>query len=311
MDHPRIAVVIPCLNEELTIRKVIRDFREALPEADIWVFDNSSTDATAQVATDEGARVRHVRLRGKGSVVRTIFRDVDADILLMVDGDDTYPAGSASVLLNEVASGGADMAVGARLEQHATASFRPFHGVGNRLVRWTISRLFGHVIQDPLSGYRAISMRFARSMPVLSMGFEIETEMTVFGLMNGLTVSELQIQYGERPAGSESKLHTFRDGFRVLRTILFLFKDLRPLLFFGLLSAGATIAGLTLGGLVLAEFLNTGAVTHPSSAVLAAAMILAAMMSIATGLILDTGNRRSNEILRLLTDQVVDRRTRT
>ncbi|MBD9437805.1 glycosyltransferase [Pseudoxanthomonas sp. PXM03] len=303
----RIAVLIPCHNEALTVQKVVADFRDALPEAEVWVFDNASSDGTAELAAQAGARVRRVLAKGKGNVVRAMFRDVDAEIYVMADGDDTYPAASARALIRDVADGRADMVVGTRLESHETASFRRFHGFGNRLVRGCIGALFGHPVRDVLSGYRVFSRRFVKSMPVLSRGFEIETEMTVFALSNGFVLSERTIEYGTRPDGSESKLNTYRDGMRVLKTILFLFKDMRPLLFFGTLSLLCVLAGLGFGAFVIHEFTQIGLVTHPSTAVLAVAFTLMGVVALATGLILDTVNRRSNEILRLITDQVLAR----
>lgn len=306
MDTPvRVAVVVPCYNEATTIAKVVTDFRAALPDATVHVFDNASTDSTASTAEAAGARVTRVPMKGKGNVVRAMFREVDADILLMVDGDDTYPAAHARELLAPVIAGSADMVVGTRLEQHHDGAFRRFHGFGNRLVRGVITRLFGYGISDALSGYRAFNRRFVRSMPVLSQGFEIETEMTVFALANGMTVREIPVPYGMRPVGSHSKLHTFRDGYRVLRTIAFLYKDYRPLRFFGWLALLCLLGGMAAGSIVIGEFATTGKVTHPSTAVLAAALVLSALLSVATGLILDTVNRRSQELMRLLADQVV------
>ncbi|RZZ88054.1 glycosyltransferase [Pseudoxanthomonas winnipegensis] len=304
----RVAVLIPCFNEATTIAKVVGDFRAALPQAEVWVFDNASTDDTAQAARAAGAQVRRVPAKGKGNVVRAMFRDVEADAYLMVDGDDTYPAGAAAALLEEVRQGRADMVVGTRLEDFQHASFRRFHGIGNQLVRRCVAMLFGSPVRDVLSGYRAFSRRFVKSMPVLSHGFEIETEMTVFALSSGFVLAERPIAYGVRPDGSQSKLSTYRDGVRVLRTLLFLFKDMRPLLFFGGVAALMVLAGLGFGSVVIAEFSRTGLVTHPSTAVLAVALTLVGIVSLATGLILDTVNRRANEIQRLITDQLVGQR---
>jgi glycosyltransferase involved in cell wall biosynthesis len=304
---PRIAVLVPCHNEALTVAKVVRDFREALPEATVHVFDNASSDDTAALARAAGAVVHSVPAKGKGRVVRSMFRDVEADAYLMVDGDDTYPAARARDILAPVLAGEADMVVGTRLQQHEAGAFRRFHGFGNDLVRGVLSRLFGTSIADALSGYRAFSARYVRSMPVLSHGFEIETEMTVFALAHDLALREVPVPYGTRPPGSHSKLHTFRDGFRVLRTIAFLYKDFRPLQVFGLVALATSLAGLGFGGFVLREFTLTGRVMHPSTAVLAAALMGVALLSLATGLILDTVNRRSHELLRLVTDQVVGR----
>lgn len=303
----RTAVLIPCYNEATTIAKVVADFRAALPDAVIWVFDNDSSDDTRQVAAAAGAVVRRVAARGKGNVVRAMFRDVDAEAYLMVDGDDTYPAAAATELLEDVAAGVADMVVGTRLESHEAQSFRRFHAFGNRLVRACIGTLFGRPVRDVMSGYRAFSRRFVKAMPVLSHGFEIETEMTVFALSNDYVLAERVIDYRNRPAGSESKLHTFRDGARVLRTILFLFKDLRPLLFFSVIASLAMAVGLGFGAVVVYEFARTGLVTHPSTAVLAVAFSLLGVLSLATGLILDTVSRRATAIQRLITDQVLGR----
>jgi glycosyltransferase involved in cell wall biosynthesis len=307
----RIAVLVPCHNEALTVAKVVRDFREALPEATVHVFDNASTDDTAAIARAAGAVVHSVPAKGKGHVVRSMFRDVQADAYLMVDGDDTYPAAHARAVLAPVLSREADMVVGTRLQQHDAGAFRRFHGFGNDLVRGVLSRLFGAPIADALSGYRAFSDRYVRSMPVLSHGFEIETEMTVFALAHGLQLREVPVPYGSRPEGSHSKLHTFRDGYRVLRTIAFLYKDYRPLQVFGLFALACGLAGLGFGGFVLREFALTGQMLHPSTAVLAAALVGVALLSLATGLILDTVNRRSHELLRLVTDQVLPRSPRT
>jgi glycosyltransferase involved in cell wall biosynthesis len=301
----RIAVVVPCHNEALTIAKVVHDFRSQLPDAEIFVFDNASTDETASLARAAGARVIAVPARGKGHVVRSMFRQIDADAYLMVDGDDTYPADRARELLSPVLTGAADMVVGTRLETHADSAFRPLHGIGNRLICTVISQLFGTPIADALSGYRAFSRRFVKTMPVLSQGFEIETEITVFALSQALTVCEVPVPYGSRPEGSLSKLHTFRDGFRVLKTILFLYKDFRPLLFFGLIATFCVICSLGFGTLVVTEFAATGKVTHPSTAVLSAALGLLGMLSLSTGLVLDTVNHRAQELQRLLSDQVL------
>jgi glycosyltransferase involved in cell wall biosynthesis len=307
---PRIAVLVPCHNEALTVAKVVRDFRDALPEATVHVFDNASTDDTAGIARAAGAVVHAVPAKGKGHVVRSMFRDVDADAYLMVDGDDTYPAAHARAVLAPVLAGEADMVVGTRLQQHEAGAFRRFHGFGNDLVRGVLSRLFGTSIADALSGYRAFSARYVRSIPVLSHGFEIETEMTVFALAHGLSLREVPVPYGTRPPGSHSKLHTFRDGYRVLKTIAFLYKDYRPLQVFGLFALGCGLAGLGFGVFALREFALTGLMLHPSTAVLAAALMGVALLSLATGLVLDTVNRRSYELLRLVTDQVVPRSPR-
>jgi glycosyltransferase involved in cell wall biosynthesis len=303
----RIAILIPCHNEAATIAKVVAEFRAAVPAASIYVFDNASTDGSAKLAHAAGAELRHVAALGKGNTVRAMFRDVEADYYLMVDGDDTYPAAQAMQLLEAVKAGQADMVIGTRMEQHESTSFRRFHSFGNHLVRRLISGLFAASLQDVLSGYRAFSRRFVKSMPVMSRGFEIETEMTVFALAHGYMLHEVPITYGTRPEGSHSKLSTFGDGLKILKTILFLYKDLRPLRFFTSIALMCIALGIGFGSVVVGEFANTGLVTHPSTAVLAVALTLSGLLSLSTGLILDTVNRRSNELLRLLSDRWGDK----
>ncbi|MFM7459548.1 MAG: glycosyltransferase, partial [Burkholderiales bacterium] len=231
----KIAIIIPCYNEAVTIAKVIRDFRASIPEADIHVFDNLSADGTGDIARAAGAIVHLVPVQGKGAVVRQMFRDIECDIGVMVDGDDTYPADKVRLLIQPVIEGRAEMVVGTRLQKHEDASFRPLHVFGNQLVLRSINTLFGATLSDVLSGYRAFSTRFMSTTPVLSKGFEIETEITLHALEHHMPIVEVPVPYGVRPDGSESKLHTFRDGYRVLKAILWLYKDYRPLFFFGML----------------------------------------------------------------------------
>jgi glycosyltransferase involved in cell wall biosynthesis len=302
----RIAVLIPCYNEGITIRKVISDFRRALPQAEIHVFDNNSTDNTGEEAQAAGATVHSVYIQGKGAVVRHMFRVIDADIGIMVDGDDTYPADRVISVLAPVLEGRAEMVVATRLQQHADSSFRPLHVFGNQLVLRSINTLFGAKLSDVLSGYRAFSWRFMKTTPILSRGFEIETEITLHALEHQLPVVEVPVPYGVRPEGSESKLQTFRDGYRVLKTILRLYKDYRPLPFFGWISGIALALSFFLGIVILDEWLALGNVA-PARAVLAVALGLAGLMAMVTGLILDTVNRRSRELMVLVTDQVIRR----
>lgn len=244
----RIAVLIPCYNEALTIGNVVRDYRQALPDADIYVYDNNSTDETARLAREAGAIVRPEPRQGKGNVVRTMFRDIEADCYLMVDGDDTYPASQAAALCAPVLEGRADMVIGDRLSStYFTENKRPFHNCGNMLVRRCINMFWkrGRQIEDVMTGMRAMSPLFVKSFPILSQGFEIETEMTIFSLANNFRIASMPIQYRDRPEGSFSKLSTFRDGFRVLKTIAVLFKDYRPLLVFW--SVACLLALLSLG----------------------------------------------------------------
>lgn len=302
---PRVALLIPCYNEAQTIGKVVRDFRRALPETPIHVFDNASSDGTAELAIQAGAHVHFVAMRGKGSVVRAMFREVDADVLVMVDGDDTYLADRVQELVAPVAAGQADMVVATRLHDHTDQSFRRYHVFGNNLVRGCINWLFDARLQDVLSGYRAFSRRFVKCMPVLSRGFEIETEITLHALEHGLAVTEIPMPYGERPDGSHSKLNTFRDGFRVLSTIFRIFKDYRPLPFFGVIGAVIFGIGLFIGVVVVEEFATKGQVVGLARAALSVGLCLTGLLSITTGLVLDTVNRRARELYLIVADQLI------
>lgn len=304
---PAITVVIPCHNEALTIGAVVEGFRRSLPEASIHVFDNSSSDTTADIARAAGAEVHPVPTRGKGEVVRAMFRDVDADVFVMVDGDQTYPPERVRDLIQPIIEGRADMVVATRLQQHNTAGFRPFHALGNRLVLKFINALFDAQFSDVLSGYRAFSRRFVKTMPVLSRGFEIESEITLHALEHRIPVLEIPIAYGARPHGSESKLHTLRDGYRVLVTIVRLYKDYRPLRFFGLSGAVLLVVGVAIGIVVIHEFLELGQVVGVARAVFAVFSCLVGLLAIATALVLETVNRRAREIYLLLADHVISR----
>jgi len=301
----KIAVVIPCHNEEATIEKVVSDFSVALPGAEIHVFDNVSTDRTTEFAKRAGAISHFVPSKGKGNVVRTMFRVVQADCYILVDGDDTYSAQHVADLAAPVLEQRAEMVVGVRLSQYEANSFRSLHFFGNRLIAWTINRLFGARLTDALSGYRAFSRRFVKTMPVLSRGFEIETEMTLHALEHGFTIQELPVPYGARPEGSESKLHTFKDGYRVLTTILRIFKDHRPVLFFGSIGAMLLMFSFGVGVLTLEEFARLQRVEGVARSVLGVAVGIAGLLSIATGLMLDTVNRRIGALYVLIADQVI------
>ena len=307
---PVIAVVIPCYNEALTIGAVVEGFRKSLPEASIYVFDNSSSDKTSDIARAAGAEVRPVPTRGKGEVVRAMFRDVDADVFVMVDGDQTYPPERVRDLIQPVLEGRADMVVATRLQQHNAAGFRPFHVLGNQMVLKLINALFDVQFSDVLSGYRAFSRRFVKTMPVLSRGFEIESEITLHALEHRVPVLEIPIAYGTRPHGSESKLQTFRDGCRVIATIVRIYKDYRPLRFFGLPGAVLLIIGVAIGFVVVDEFLELGQVVGVARAVFAVFSCLVGMLCIATALVLETVNRRAREIYLLVADHVISRRDR-
>lgn len=303
----RIAILIPCYNEAATIGAVVDDFRGHCPEAAVHVFDNASTDASAEIARGRGAIVHPVPVRGKGAVVRSMFRDVDADVYVMVDGDSTYPADRVRTLVGPVEQGEAEMVVGTRLHEYQPSSFRPLHVFGNELVLRTINMFFRSSLTDVMSGYRAFSRRFVKTMPVLSHGFEIETEMTLHALEYRLHIVEVRVPYGERPEGSESKLHTYRDGARVLRTIFNLYKHYRPMAFFGTLGLVLLAFGVVAGVAVVVEFMEYRQVVGVARAVLAVASGIAGVLSIMTGLILDTVNRRARELYLLLADQIVGR----
>lgn len=291
----RTAVVIPCFNEAVAIADVVADFRRALPDAVVWVFDNNSTDATVAVAQAAGARVARVALQGKGNVVRRMFADVDADIYVMVDGDGTYDAASAPALVQALCAEGVDMVVATRLAV-AEAAYRRGHVLGNAMLTGFLARLFGRPCRDILSGYRVFSRRFVKSFPVMSEGFEIETELTVHALELKMPVVEVDTPYRERPAGSESKLSTWRDGWRILRTMVRLFGAERPLLFYGLIGVVLAMASVVLGIPVVLEWLQTGLVPRFPTAILATGLMMLAALSFFTGLTLDTVTRGRREV---------------
>lgn len=291
----RVAVLVPCYNEAPTIAAVVRDFRAALPDAAIFVFDNNSSDGTADIARAAGAQVASVALQGKGNVVRRMFADVEADAYLLVDGDGTYDAASAPMLLAALMTNGADMVVGTR---HAVAdnAYRRGHAWGNRMLTGFLARVFGRPCKDILSGYRAFSRRFVKSFPVLSEGFEIETELTVHALELKMPVLEIDTPYRERPAGSHSKLSTWRDGWRILRTIVRLFGAERPLLFYGLVALVLAAVSVGLAAPIVIEWLHTGLVPRFPTAILATGLMLLAALSFFSGLILDTVTRGRREL---------------
>lgn len=286
----KIAVIIPCYNEELTIAKVINDFKGELPEADIYVYDNNSKDNTGKIARDYGAIVVKESRQGKGNVVRAMFRDIDADIYIMVDGDDTYPAEAARELIQPIINNEADMVIGDRLSNgtYEKENKRAFHNLGNNLVQGLIGLLFKNEIKDIMTGYRAFNRFFVKTMPVMSEGFQIETEMSIHALDKKFRLKEIPIEYRDRPDGSESKLNTFRDGYRVIKTLLELFKDYKPLLFFGSISIFSLVLGLLVGIPVIAEFVLTRFITKVPSAILAVGFIVVSVTSLSCGLILDT-----------------------
>lgn len=285
----KIAVLIPCYNEEVTIHKVVSDFKRELPEADIYVYDNNSSDDTSKLAKDAGAIVRFEPRQGKGNVVRQMFRDIDADCYLMVDGDDTYPAESARELCEPILNGEADMTVGDRLSNgtYAEENKRAFHGFGNDLVRAMIKWIYGYSFDDVMTGYRAFSRPFVKTFPVMSEGFQIETEISIHAVDRRWRIKDVPIIYRDRPEGSVSKLNTIGDGMKVMIAIASLFKNYRPLKFFSLAALVLAVIGLLLGIPVIVEFFETGLVPRLPTALLATAFMFLCGLSFATGLVLD------------------------
>jgi len=295
-DRPRIAITIPCFNEQASIGKVIRDFKKALPEAEIIVFDNDSTDETAKIAQESGALVIRERRRGKGNVVRAIFDKIEADYYLLVDGDDTYPAEEARKLITLIQDEQADMVVGTRLDHYSRESAELLHSFGNRLLLKILNLCFHTNLSDILSGYRVFTREFVKSVPLFSTGFEIETELTIQALMRGFRILEVPITYRARPEGGKSKIRPFKDGYRILMTILIFTRDLRPMLFFPILSAMLIIGALIPGFRVIREYLQTGLIRYLPSAILATGMVILGILFFIAGFIIDTLNRRFNEI---------------
>lgn len=286
-NWPSVAVLLPCFNEEVTIGKVVRDFKAALPGATVYVYDNNSTDRTAEIAAAEGAIVRREPRQGKGNVIRAMFEDIDADVYVMADGDDTYPADAAPAMVAKVLDG-YDMVIGDRLSStYFQESKRPFHNFGNRLVRGSINGLFNAHVTDIMTGYRAFSFTFVKTYPVLSRGFEVETEMTIHSLNNNLRLYEMPIQYRDRPEGSVSKLDTVGDGIKVMSTIFRMIREYKPLPFFGGLGLIIGIVGIVLCGTVTFEFAKTGVVTHFPTLIGAVMLVIAGLLLIIAGIILD------------------------
>lgn len=290
----RIAVLVPCYNEAATITKVVSDFRNALPDATVYVYDNNSKDGTAELAKKAGAVVVSEYRQGKGFVVRSMFRDIDADCYVMIDGDDTYFADDVAAMIAPVLDGTADMVVGDRLSTtYFAENDRPLHGVGNKLVRFLVNRIFSADIHDVMTGYRAFSRRFVKSFPVLSGGFEIETEMTIHALDKDFLVREIPIHYQDRTEGSESKLDTLPDGMRVLKTVAALFKDYRPLAFFGSAAAIASIIGLGMFLAPLEEYLATGFVSKVPTLMVSVGFMIGALLALLCAVILDSLRKQS------------------
>jgi glycosyltransferase involved in cell wall biosynthesis len=291
----RIAVLVPCYNEEAAVATVVTDFRKALPSAEIYVYDNNSKDRTAQVAREAGAEVRSERRQGKGHVVRRMFADVDADIYVLVDGDATYDAPSAARMIEMLVNDRLDMVVGLRVDQVRSA-YRRGHRAGNWMLTNFLSAVFGQAFKDILSGYRVFSRRFVKSFPVLSDGFEIETELTVHALELALPVAEVETPYYARPEGSFSKLNTWRDGFRILGTILKLYRSEKPLRFFSAIGVFLALVSIGLAIPVLITYLEQGIVPRLPTAVLSMGLMIVAMLSVSSGLVLDTVTRGRREM---------------
>ena len=298
MTMPKVAVLLPCYNEEAAIAQTIAGFRAALPDATIYVYDNNSRDRTIEVARAAGAVVRSERMQGKGNVVRRMFADIDADIYVMADGDATYDATSAPAMVARVAEEGLDMIVGTRVHEAAEA-YRRGHVLGNRMMTGILASLFGRSFTDIFSGYRVFSRRFVKSFPVLSAGFEIETEISVHALELKMPVGEVETRYFARPEGSESKLSTYRDGWRILKTIAVLYRIERPMLFFGWIAAVFALLAIGMSIPLAVTWFQTGLVPRFPTAILATGLMILAFLNLFTGLILDTVVRGRREVRRL------------
>ena len=300
---PHVAVLIPCYNEAVAIPQVVRDFRAALPQARIYVYDNNSSDGTAAIARQAGATVRHEPLQGKGNVMRRMFSDVEADIYVMVDGDGTYDAASAPRLIEALLEQELDMVVGARVEQ-GSAAYRPGHRFGNRILTALVGMIFGRKIRDMLSGYRVFSRRFVKSVPAMSSGFEIETELSVHALELRMKIAEIDTPYIARPDGSASKLSTLRDGWRILKLISHLTKEERPADFFGATCLALVLLSVGLAMPVIIEFLQTGLVPRVPTAILATGIMILAFLMLTCGIILETVTTSRREMKRLAYMQI-------
>lgn len=298
MAH-RIAVLLPCRNEEPTIAEVVRNFRQALPESTVYVYDNASSDATAERAAEAGATVRHEPIAGKGNVVRRMFADIDADIYLMADGDGTYDAACARRMIDKLIDETLDLVVGARWESGSGSAYRTGHKMGNVTLTLFVGWLFGSRFTDILSGYRVFSRRFVKSFPALATGFEIETEIAIHALELKMPVGEITAPYKSRPSGSTSKLSTWQDGLRIFATIVFLFKEVRPFKFFGVLCAALVLLAMGLAYPVFATYLESGLVPRVPTAILATGTMLLAFIALTSGIILDSVSRGRREAKRM------------
>ena len=300
----KIAVLIPCYNESKTIAKVVKDYKEALPEADIYVYDNNSTDNTDEIAKKAGAIVRYESKQGKGNVIRTMFREIDADCYLMIDGDDTYPSENARQMCNYVLENGVDMVIGDRLSStYFEENKRPFHNLGNRMVRGLINKIFKSNIRDIMTGYRAFSYNFVKTFPILSKGFEIETEMTIHAIDKNFTLKEIPVQYRDRPEGSVSKLNTYKDGARVIKTIAILFEEYKPALFFNTIAAYIFIISLILAIPVFIEYFKTGLVPRFPTLIVAVIMLVISLLLSVSGIILQVIVKKHKQLFEIMLNQ--------
>ena len=296
----KIAVLIPCYNESKTIEKVIKDYKKVLPDADVYVYDNNSTDGTDKIAKNAGAIVRYEYKQGKGNVIRSMFRQIDADCYLMIDGDDTYPAEFAKEMCNLILDGKADMVIGDRLSStYFTENKRPFHNLGNKLVRFLINKLFKNNVKDIMTGYRALSYEFVKGFPVLSKGFEIETEMTIHAVDKNFKLIEIPVTYRDRPNGSISKLNTYKDGFKVLKTIAVLFKEYKPSFFFGILSCLMLIISLLFGMPPVMEYIKDGIVLKFPRLIVSGVFLTISLLLWITGIILQVIAKKHKQLYEL------------
>ena len=299
-EKKKIAVLIPCYNEAKTIEKVVKEYKKALPEADVYVYDNNSKDGTDEIARKAGAIVRYEYRQGKGNVIRTMFREINADCYLMIDGDDTYPSENAREMCDLILSGKADMVIGDRLSStYFTENKRPFHNFGNRIVRFLINKLFKNNVKDIMTGYRAFSYEFVKGFPVLSKGFEIETEMTIHAVDKNYKLKEIPVTYRDRPEGSVSKLNTYSDGIKVLKTIATLFREYKPFLFFSLISTILLILGMILVVPVLISYFKTGLVMRFPTLIVSCILFVMAGLLWCCGIILEVIAKKNKQLYEL------------
>ena len=301
----KIAVLIPCYNESVTIEKVVKDYKTALPEADIYVYDNNSTDHTDEIAREAGAIVKYEYRQGKGNVIRSMFRDIEADCYIMIDGDDTYPAEHARIMAELVLKKGVDMVIGDRLSStYFMENKRPFHNAGNRMVRFFINKLFDNNVRDIMTGYRAFSRRFVKSFPVLSKGFEIETEMTIHAVDKNFLLEEIPVKYRDRPSGSVSKLNTFSDGMKVLSTIATLFREYRPFAFFTSVAVVLEVIALIFFIPILLEYFKTGLVLRFPTLIVSGVIALIGILLWVCGLILEVIAKKHRQLYEIMLNQM-------